>query len=188
MSAATRPRYTIEQYADVERYANVKHEFCDGQIWATAGGTPEHARMAMAVGAALTAALRGKPCAVYSSDVRVRVAETGLDTYPDVTVVCGGERRDAGDPLALTNPVVLVEVTSDSSEAYDRGDKFDHYKRIEALRQFVVVSHRARRVEVFSRGGDGSFTASSYGPGQRVVLASIGCELEVDEVYRDPFV
>ena len=112
MTAAVRPRYSIEEYVRIELYANLKHEYLDGQIWAMAGGTPEHARIGAAVAAALVAQLRDQRCAVYSSDARVRVTATGLDTYPDVTMVCGGERRDADDALALTNPVVLVEVTS----------------------------------------------------------------------------
>lgn len=159
MSAATRPRYTIQQYVHIEEYANLKHEYLDGQVWAIAGGTPEHARMASAITVALGTQLRERPCAIYSSDARVRVVATGLDTYPDVTVVCGGEQRDEGDPLALTNPVLLVEVTSDSSEAYDRGEKLEHYKRISALREVVLVSHREPLVEVFG--------APTTAPGQR---------------------
>ena len=188
MSAATRPRHTIQEYVRIEEYANLKHEYFDGQVWAVAGGTPEHARMASAVNAALVAQLRGRPCAVYSSDARIRVVATGLDTYPDVTVVCGREERDVGDDLALTNPVVLVEVTSDSSEAYDRGEKFQQYKRIPALREFVIVSHREPCVEVFRRTDDDTWArAEQARSGGRVKLVSIACSLEVDDVYRDPF-
>ncbi len=187
MSAATRPRYTIEEYVRLEEYANLKHEYLDGQIWAMAGGTPEHARIAFAVGAALIAQLRGRPCAVYSSDARVRVTASGLDTYPDVTVVGGGEQRDAGDPLALTNPVVLVEVTSDSSEAYDRGEKLEHYERIATLREVAIVSHRERCVEVVRRADDGTWQHAEGARDGQVTLSSIGCVLELDEIYRDPF-
>lgn len=172
----------------LEQYANLRHEYLDGHIWAMAGGTPEHARIASRINAALVTQLRDRPCAVYSSDARVRVKATGLDTYPDVTVVCGGEQRDAGDPLALTNPVALVEVTSDSSEPYDRGEKFDHYKQMTSLREFVVVSHREISVEVFRRGDDGTWRRVEHGrAGGRVSLESIGCQLDVDDVYRDPF-
>jgi Uma2 family endonuclease len=188
MSAATRPRYSIEEYVRIEEHANLKHEYLDGQVLAMAGGTPEHARMASAVNAALLTQLRGRPCAVYTSDARVRVAATGLDTYPDVTVVCGGEQRDPGDPLALTNPVVLVEITSPSSEAYDRGEKFEHYKRIPTLREFVVVSHHEPCIEVFRRSADGSWAdAEQTLRGGRVTLTSLACELVVDDIYVDPF-
>jgi len=187
MIAASRPRYTIQEYVRIEQYANVKHEYLDGQVWAMAGGTPEHARLASAVTIALGAGLRDRPCAVYSSDARVRAA-TGLDTYPDVTVVCGGEQRDLGDELALVNPIVLVEVTSDSSEAYDRGSKFEHYKSIPSLREYVVVSHREPCISVFRREGEQTWTlVGEARSGGRAKLESIGCEIEVDDVYRDPF-
>jgi Uma2 family endonuclease len=188
MTGATRPRYTLAQYVQIEEYANLKHEYFDGQVFAMAGGTPEHARIASLVGAALVAQLRGKPCAGYSSDARVRVAATGLDTYPDISVVCGGEERDREDALALANPVVLVEVTSDSSEAYDRGEKFEHYQRIPSLREYVLVSHRQKCLEVFRRGADGLFprVAEVVGSG-RIELSSIDGTLDVEDVYRDPF-
>ena len=132
--------------------------------------------------------LRGRPCAVYTSDARVRVEATGLDTYPDVTVVCGGEQRDPGDPLALTNPVVLVEITSPSSEAYDRGEKFEHYKRIPTLREFVVVSHQEPCIEVFRRSDDGTWAnAEQVRRGGSISLASLACDLVVDDIYLDPF-
>jgi Uma2 family endonuclease len=187
MTAASRPRYTIQEYVKLEEYANLKHEYFEGQVWAMGGGTPEHARIASAITAALVAQLRGRRCAVYSSDARIRVVATGLDTYPDVTVICGREERDEGDVLALTNPVVLVEVTSDSSEAYDRGEKFAQYKQIPSLQEFVVVSHRERLVDVFRRAGDGSWAKSEGRSGGRVRLSSIACDFEVDDVYRDPF-
>jgi Uma2 family endonuclease len=188
MSAATRPRYSIDEYVRLEEYANLKHEYLDGQVWAMAGGTPEHARLAAAISTALGLQLRGKRCAVYSSDARVRVGATGLDTYPDVTVVCGNEERDAGDPLALTNPIVLVEVTSESTEAYDRGDKFEHYKKIPSLQEFVVVSHREPKIEVYRRSEGGAWSmAQEGGAGLIVRLSSIACALAVGEIYADPF-
>lgn len=189
MSAATRPRYTIQEYVRIEDYANLKHEYLDGQVWAMAGGTPEHARIASALNALLVVQLRGRKCAVYSSDARVRVVATGLDTYPDLTVVCGSEERDVGDALALTNPIVLVEVTSDSSEAYDRGEKLEHYKQIPTVRELVVVAHREWCLEVFRRSDDGTWISAELARvGGVVKLTSIGCEIAVDEVYRDPFV
>jgi Uma2 family endonuclease len=188
MSAVTRPRCTIDEYVRIEEYANLKHEYFDGQVWAMAGGTPEHARWAFRIGAAIIEQLRGKPCAVYSSDARIRVTATGLDTYPDVSVVCGGEQRDTGDPLALTNPIVLVEVTSEGTEAYDRGEKFEQYKRIDALKEYVLVSHRDPSIEVFRRNPDGRWTlAETARSGGRASLASIGCEILVDDVFLDPF-
>lgn len=188
MSIATRPRYTIEEYVRIEEYSNLKHEYLDGHVWAMAGGTPEHARLSIVVAASFASQLRGKRCAVYSSDARVRVVATGLDTYPDVTIVCGGEQRDAGDPLALVNPIVLVEVTSDSTEPYDRGEKRMHYEQIDTLRELLIVSHREPCLEVFRRGDDGVWTkAGEARAGASVVFGSIPCTLAVDEIYQDPF-
>lgn len=189
MSAAARhARYSIAEYVHLEEYSNVKHEFLEGQIFAMAGGTPEHAAMAASVAAALVAQLRGRPCRVYTSDARVRVVATGLDTYPDVTVVCGGEQRDTDDSLALTNPIVLVEVLSPSTEEYDRGEKLAHYRRIPAIREVVLVALDHARIEVFRRAANGSWTEHVALSGQTADLESIACRLDVDELHRDPFV
>ncbi len=184
MSAATHTRFSVAEYVRLEEHANVKHEFLDGTIWAMAGGTPEHAAIASAIIAALSTALRGRPCRVYTSDARVRVAATGLDTYPDVTVVCGRAELDAEDKNALTNPVLLVEITSDGTEAYDRGEKLDHYKRIPSLREVVIVSHREHRIDVHRRGETGDW--ATVEARERAELASLGSTLIVEEIYRDP--
>jgi Uma2 family endonuclease len=184
MIAATRPRYTIKEYVRLEEHANVKHEFVDGQIWAMAGGTPEHAAMASAVIIALGAQLRGRPCRTYTSDARVRVVATGLDTYPDVAVLCDREVHDVEDENALTNPVVLVEVTSNSSEAYDRGEKLEHYKQIPSLREVVIVSHRERLLELSRREG-AAWTRLEARTGA-LELTSIACKLDVEDLYRNP--
>ena len=184
MSAVAHSRYSIAEYVDLEEHANVKHEFLDGTVWAMAGGTPEHAAIASAVIAALSSQLRERRCRVYTSDARVRVVASGLDTYPDVTVVCGHAEFDVEDKNALTNPVVLVEITSSGTEAYDRGEKLEHYKRIASLREVVVISHRERRIEVHRCGPTGEWaTVDAQG---QIELASIGASLDVEEVYRDP--
>ena len=105
-----------------------------------AGGTPEHGRLAAALAGELRGKLRGRPCAVFSSDVRIRIAATDRTTYPDLSVVCGKRETAADDPDALVNPIVIVEVLSDSTEADDRGAKFAHYRRLESLREYVLVS------------------------------------------------
>ncbi|HTN92768.1 MAG TPA: Uma2 family endonuclease [Sorangium sp.] len=174
------------EYLDQERASTTKHEFLNGEIVAMAGGTPEHARLCMSVGAELRVQLRGRPCAVYSADLRVRVQATGLSTYPDVSVVCGKLERDLGDKDAALNPSVLVEVLSDSSEAYDRGQKFAHYRHIPSLREYVLVSQHEPRIEVFHRNEDDSWTLREARAGQGAHLEAIGCTLSVDEVYRDP--
>ena len=191
MSAASRPRYTVEEYVRFEQHANARHEYVDGQIIGMGGGTFEHARLAVAVSTALAVQLQGKRCAVASSDARIRIQATGLITYPDVVGVCGNLEFDPDDPLAVTNPIVLAEVTSPSSEAYDRGEKFDHYKQIASLREYIIVNHRESRIEVHRRGDDGAWSLSEAANAdpltQRIVaITSIGCDLNVDDVYRDP--
>jgi Uma2 family endonuclease len=182
---AAHRRYTIQEFVRLEEYSNVRHEFLDGQIYAMAGGTPEHGTWAANVIGLLTACLRGRPCRVQTSDVRIRVKATGLDTYPDVSVVCGHAERDVEDRDAIVNPILLVEVLSPSTEEYDRGEKLGHYKVVESLREVVFVNHDERRVEVHRRDG-GRWTVSRGSRGESVRLESIGCELPVDEVYRDP--
>lgn len=179
-------KYTIQEYVQLEEYANVKHEFLDGQIYAMAGGTPEHGTYAANVIRMLGTQLVGKPCRVQTSDVRIRVQASGLDTYPDVSVICGRAERDPEDRNAIINPTVLVEVTSASTEGYDRGGKLEHYKRIPALSEVVFIAQDAKRVDVVRRREDGTWSTLSAGPGERLRLESIDCDLVVDEVYRDP--
>jgi Uma2 family endonuclease len=185
--AATHPvRYTRAEYIALQRRSPEKHEFYDGNIYAMAGGSREHATISLNVGAMLREALRGRPCAAHGSDLRVRVLDTGLETYPGVTVICGHPELDPDDKHAVLNPVVLVEATSPSTEAYDRGEKLAHYKRIPSLREVVFVSHSERLVEVIRREEDGSWSRHEARPGRAARLESIHCELSVDEVYRDP--
>lgn len=182
-----RPFHTIEEYVELEAYSNWKHEYHDGQIWAMGGGTPEHARMAAALSRQLSNQLDGRRCAVFSSDARVRVVATGLDTYPDLAVTCGTMETDLEDKLAQVSPTVLVEITSPSSENYDRGAKYEHYKLIPSLCEYIVVSHREHAIDVFRRGADGTWgLAERGGPGEQVRVTSLGCVLDVSEIYRNP--
>jgi Uma2 family endonuclease len=179
-------KYSLEEYVRLERYSNVRHEFLDGQIYAMAGGTPEHGLYAANVIRLLGLQLAGRRCRVHTSDVRIRVQATGLVSYPDVSIVCGQVERDAGDRDAVVNPVVLVEVTSRSTEEYDRGEKLEHYKQVPALRAVVFVAHDALRLDVVRRREDGDWAVVSAVSGGTLHLEAIGCELAVDEVYKDP--
>lgn len=133
----------------------------------------------------MSSALRGKPCVVLSSDVRVRIEATDRTTYPDVTVVCGPRAVAADDQDAIVNPVVLVEVLSDSTEADDRGEKVAHYRRLASLREYVLVSQHERRIEVFRREGD-HWSLYEAAAGETIQLGSVGAVLVVDEIYFDP--
>jgi Uma2 family endonuclease len=181
---AHRIRYSYAEYLALEASSNVKHEYLDGQIYAMAGGTPEHAALAAAVIGLLFPTLRGSPCRPYDADLRVRVRATGLSTYPDVTVVCGRREHAPDDPNAVTNPTLIVEVLSKSTEDYDRGDKFEHYKHLASLRQYVLVSYRERAVEVFTRDASGAWTSIVARDGDTADLASISARLDVRELYE----
>ena len=174
--------YTYQDYLAVEDGSNVKHEFFNGEIYAMAGGTLEHAALAASVIGALSAHLQGSPCRVYSSDLRIRVLATGLATYPDVSVICGAPQRDPESPLAATNPKVLVEVLSDSTAAYDRGEKLEQYKLIESVQAVLLFSQTSRRVELHERTDRGWHTEVFTGD-QRVPLPSIGAELPLASIY-----
>lgn len=177
--------YTFEEYLVFEASSNAKHEYLDGQIYAMAGGSPEHSALAASIAALISSQVRGGPCRVHSSDLRVRVLETGLTTYPDVTVVCGPWERDPLSSSTVINPKVVVEVLSPSTEAYDRGEKLEHYKRIPSLAAVVLVASERTELEVWSRAEGGAWERALFGKGQRAGLVAIGCALEVDGIYAD---
>jgi Uma2 family endonuclease len=174
------------EYVAAEHARDVRHEFLKGLVYAMAGGTPEHGALAAAVIREIGGALRGKPCRVYSSDVRVRVTETDLSTYPDASVVCGQLKTDPEDPDAILNPTVLVEVLSPSTEAHDRGAKWAHYRRIASLREYILVAQDERRIELYRRNEQGRWELYEARSGERVAVESLGIALEVDMVYENP--
>lgn len=180
------PIYTVKDYVVLEEYSNVKHEFIDGQIRAMSGGTLEHSRLAAALIGQLSPQLQSRPCEVYTSDARVRVLAGNLITYPDVSVLCAEAVTDIEDRNAMVNPVVLFEVTSPSTEKYDRGTKFRRYQLIPSLREYVLISHRTHAIDVFRRNDEGTWTdePDTFGPGERARLSSINCEIDVDKLYR----
>jgi Uma2 family endonuclease len=176
--------YTFREYLQLEEFANVKHEYFNGEIYAMAGGTPEHAALAMAIGSAFIAALRGGPCRVYSADLRVRVLATGLATYPDVTIVCGELERDPEGQSTVVNPKVVVEVLSDSTASYDRGEKLEQYKQIASLHAVLLFSQTSKRVELHERTERGFRTEVIAGD-QPFKLACLGIELALPSIYSD---
>ena len=122
-------------------------------------------------------------CRVFTSDLRIRTS-TGLSTYPDAAVVCGKTLRAADDPIAVTNPCLLVEVTSPSTEDYDRGEKLRHYQSVPSLRDVVIVSHREARMTIYRRDNNGHWSTIEVKTGDSVELASVTAALAVEDVYR----
>lgn len=188
MASAARQHFSFDDYVELEEIARVKHEYLAGQVWAMSGGSPEHAGIASTVIGLLNGALVGKPCRSFTSDLRIRVKKTGLGTYPDISVICGAVELDPEDRRqhTVTNPRVLVEVLSPSTEGYDRGEKLEHYKAIESLHEVMFVAHDRREIEIVRRESDGSWSRHVTASGGSVRLESIDAELAVDEVYRDP--
>jgi Uma2 family endonuclease len=180
-------RYTYDEYVALERVSPTKHEFLDGEIYAMAGGSEDPSALAAEVLRALGNALASVdlPCRVHTSDLRVYVEAVGLATFPDGAVVCGPLQHHEPSPDATAlNPSVLVEVTSDSSEEYDTGSKLEMYRTIPTLRDYIIVSHRERRITVHHRDDRGGWGARVAIRGGRVLVESLGATLVVDEIYR----
>jgi Uma2 family endonuclease len=173
---------TLDEYLASEETAAQRHEFLDGELFAMSGGTRAHDSLALAVAAELRAALRGKPCAAQASNLRVKSAATGLYTYPDALVHCGPVFEDAKE-TTLLNPRVIVEVLSAGTEAYDRGEKFRHYRAIPSVAEYVLVSATDRRVEIYARR-ERTWELSIREAGQEIELASIDVRLALDAIYE----
>jgi Uma2 family endonuclease len=148
---ATGHLMTEQEYLDFERSSETKHEFYAGEIFAMAGSTPDHALITMNLGSALKSALRDRDCLVYSPDLRIKNEASGLQTYADVAVLCGEANFTDDNPPALTNPTLIAEVLSESTEGYDRGKKFHHYCRIPSLTTYLLVSQNAPTIEALVR-------------------------------------
>ncbi|HZP84547.1 MAG TPA: Uma2 family endonuclease [Chthonomonadaceae bacterium] len=176
--------YTPEEYLALERDAEFKSEYLDGQIYAMSGGSPEHNSIAVNVASELRTQLKDKPCRVFSSDMKVRTSLLGLYSYPDVTVVCGAMRFHDEHRDVLTNPTLIVEVLSPSTEAFDRGKKFANYQRIASLTDYVLIAQDEARIDHYVRQPDDQWLLSSaVGLDAKLVLVSIGCTLLLSEVY-----
>ncbi|AKF08177.1 Uma2 family endonuclease [Sandaracinus amylolyticus] len=185
MEPARKTRFTEDEYLAIERASEQKHELIDGEIYATAGGTPRHALVSVNVATALSNALRDRPCVVLSSDQRVAVRSTGMYTYPDVTVVCGTSRFHDKDANTLINPTLIVEVLSSGTETHDRGAKLAHYRRLDSVQEVLLVVPEERRVETHRRIEGGQWISSPLDPASapRIELASIDVALAWDDVY-----
>ncbi len=182
-SPVVQPRYTPEEYLALERKATQKSEYVNGQVFAMSGASRAHNLIAGNVYREISSQLKGRPCEAYVSDMRVKVSTTGLYSYPDVVAVCGEIRFDDEQKDTLLNPTVLVEVLSSSTEAYDRGEKFAYYRRLESLQEYVLIAQDKVRVEHFVRQGDQWVLTEASNLDDTVHLASIGCRLALREIY-----
>jgi Uma2 family endonuclease len=182
--AALRPRYTFAEYVELERRSReVKHEYVAGEILAMAGGTVEHSALATTILGLLFAHLRGGPCRPYGSDLQISIPAAEVATYPNAAVVCEPVECDADSPTHVTNPRVIVEVLSPTTERYDREQKRLYYQQLDSLREYVLVAQDRRRVEVWQRRADAGWLHTIHDAGTRAPLPSIGYALDVDELY-----
>jgi Uma2 family endonuclease len=181
VTTARRLHHTYDEYLEALGLSAVKLEYCDGEIYAMAGGTPAHADLAASIIRLLGNELLGR-CRVSSSDLKVRIEATDLSTFPDATVVCGNRDVAAVDPHAVTNPTLLVEVTSNSTEDYDRGEKLAHYKQIPSLHAVLFISHRRAHVTVVEREA-GTWVQREFRAHETVQLSDPACSFSVDALY-----
>ncbi|WGS86192.1 Uma2 family endonuclease [Methylomonas sp. UP202] len=184
MSAVVKQtRYTAEEYLSLERSAAIKSEFHDGQIHAMTGASREHNLITINIAGELRRQLKNRPCEAYVNDMRVKASKARSYHYPDIAVVCGKPEFEDTQLDTLLNPTLLIEVLSPSTEAYDRGAKFAHYRKIASLREYLLVTQDQPGIERYLRQGEVWIMSESLGLDASVSLESIDCQLSLREVY-----
>jgi len=185
MFAQPKPAYTFDDWLATERAAlESRAEYVGGEVFAMTGASEAHNLIVVNTVASLHAQMKGRPCRVYANDLKVRVQQADAGLYPDIVALCGdrdfyGDRRDV-----IQNPDLIVEVLSDSTEAYTRGDKFAIYRQLASLKEFLLISQHQVRAELFTRQPDDRWLFSDYSAlGDTVPLPSVGCSLALAEVY-----
>jgi Uma2 family endonuclease len=179
-------RLSEAEYLELERRAEYKSEFLDGEMFAMSGGTSSHSLIAANLIFAMKAQLKACACRVYTSDMRVKVQASGLYTYPDVSVACGEYQFDDEQEDTLLNPMVIVEILSDSREAYDRGKKFALYRKLPSLREYLLVDQHQPLVEMFIRQENGEWLLRACaGLESKFSLPSLSITIEMADAYSD---
>jgi Uma2 family endonuclease len=185
MSTQPVHRLTVEQYLETERAAEFRSEYLNGEVFAMAGGGRNHALIAMEVGARLNEQLRGRPCAVAGSDLRLYCKTAKVLTYPDLVVFCEPARFLDNDRDTLIDATVVVEVLSRSTQNYDRGGKFHSYRGLPSFSEYLLLAQDAIRAEHSSRQQDSSWLLREFnGPDATIALESIGCRLNLGFLYE----
>jgi Uma2 family endonuclease len=184
MSSQRNTLISPEEYLALERRSEVKHEYFAGEMFAMVGASKWHNLITANIIRILGNQLLDRPCNVYPSDMRVKVSATGKYTYPDVVVACEEEKFDDPENDTLLNPVIIIEVLSESTEAYDRGKKFEQYQSIESLTEYLLVAQEPYRIEQYVRQSNREWRYSEYHTAEDVVKVNvIGCELTLKDVY-----
>lgn len=183
MATQRAPYYTPKEYLALERQASIKSELINGRIYAMAGASRQHNLIAGNVFREISSQLKGRACEAYISDMRLHISATGMFTYPDVMAVCGEVLFEDKEKDNLLNPSVIIEVLSPSTEAYDRGEKFAHYRRLVTLQEYLLISQHRVRIERFVRHG-AEWRMTEFNELTAIIqLTSIGCQLALAEIY-----
>ena len=184
MDTIDRKTFTESEYLELERNADFKSEYYNGEIFAMAGASLIHNEIVANLISIFNQFLKDKPCDVYPSDLRLQVEKSGLYTYPDITIVCGKAELLDNQFDTLKNPTVLIEVLSDSTEKYDRGQKFSFYREIPSLKEYILVSSKTMKIEKFKRLEDGNYLYIESNEHQPFPIDSINMNLNLEDVYN----
>jgi Uma2 family endonuclease len=189
MEAKKHSQLTLEEYLAIEIASDTKHEYHDGDVYALAGGTVEHALISSNILIELGLALRNNSshCRAINSEVKLRIDTLNKYLYPDAMVICGAIEKSDNDLQSVANPTVIIEVLSKSTEAYDRGDKFFFYKQISSLQDYIIIDQYQPLIDIYSRKSDLWKISRVEGIDQRIPLLSINIELSLQDIYRDVF-
>lgn len=177
------PNLSPEQYLEAERHAVVKHEYLDGEVYAMSGASSAHGILATNLIALLRPQLRGSNGRLFGSDMKVRIETRNRFYYPDLLVTC--DPRDRKTNYYKQFPTLIVEILSDSTEAFDRGDKFSDYSELDSLQEYWLVSQKQPRVDRFIRQTNGQWLLSRHHPGKRLQFESLNLEIAIDDLYED---
>ena len=184
MPLQTKTKITPEEYLTAERISELKHEFFDGTVFAMAGASKRHNQICSNLVRIIGNQVLKKPCSVYSSDMRVKSEVTKKYSYPDVASSCENENFEDEEEDTLLNPILIIEVLSDSTEAYDRGDKFFHYRQIDSFVEYILVSQKSYHIERYIRQSNNAWLYSEFKAiGDKINLTSIDCTISIKEVY-----
>jgi len=185
MTAIAKKKLTEAEYLTIESKAEFKSEFYNGEMFAMAGASPKHNRIKENLSIEIGSRLKGSPCRTYSADQRVKIDRTGLYTYPDFLIVCGRDEFDPEHKDNLSNPQVIFEILSESTESYDRGLKFLNYRRLESLREYVLVSQERKLVERYVRQPDETWVLTTFAdPSVEFTLATVPVRVPIADIYR----
>ncbi|HKS22350.1 MAG TPA: Uma2 family endonuclease [Thermoanaerobaculia bacterium] len=173
------------EYLEIERNSEIRHEYVNGRMYEMSGASDAHSLIGWNLIRVLSNQIGDRPCRVYYGDMRVKVSPTGMYTYPDIAALCDKPRLENFKGIdTLLNPSVIIEVLSHTTESYDRGDKFEHYRRLESLQEYVLVPQHRMRVEQFVRDGADWRLSELSDPQALLRLAPIGCEISLADIYR----